>query len=465
MTGVPDHIPNEFLESSDQFGRRRIGSDARKYIPTYRAPEYSVVGEASYQRLDHGNPPPSMRQSLSPPPSSQPAQGYSHLHHAPHSSPALPLQNTSPQASRSASHSPPPPLPPSRQQSLLGVCSEEAPYGRLDHSVRDPGQEKGNILQATEGYGRLGTPSPTMRKKAPPQVPAPYKAKEGSAIPAIIRSLTPSKERDEEGEMYSEVSDKAHVPAAGEGEGGVYSMVGGDAPQEGDEYDRLHVGPSSAAMAGVPVSQGYGRLVHGAGGPAHSNSPNNHTPLPSWQPGEEYSTLATPQRPRSTFDPYGSLSDSNIHDLMQAGRQDLAGMDAEGGYSRLQMVAPPGVSHEVDDKGYSRPWTSFTVTSTGPNITPAPSMNGSTPQNGMKTGRSAGQTHQNGTETDPMYSAVGQPDEFEKLYEPPPTEDGGCGRPVPTPRLASKHSPSPPAPRRRDKKPLPSPPRPRPEAT
>ena len=401
LSAVPDHIPSEFASDTENSAHSRN----RKYIPAFRTPEYSTVGEAEseagpeeeYQRLDHQVR--VKRRSVSPP---HPSKGYSRLSHQ--NAPALPQRNC---RSRSRSQSPAPDHAPSEEYGRLDhgvgrgppVVAGDDEYGRLDHGVGgganlvpgegeygklDHSSESGLVSDLEEGYSKLGVPSPTPQKK--PVVPPPYKARPGSPMPDLIRKLNNDQQSVQE--LPPEVE--------------VYSEVAPSIPNPG-------------------VSEGYGRLnyLHPPPPPPGPTSSAEH---------HEYSRLgATPNAP-PTIDPYASLSDAHIQDLTEA----LMKEGEEGGdYSRLGVVAPPGSAHQVDSLGYSKPWTSYTETL---NSTPQPSLDG-------------------------QRDAVGEP-EFEALYDkmegsedtppPPPPRRGSLSRP-------SKSPPAPPT--RPGKPPVPPPPR------
>ena len=394
MSGVPDHIPSEFISGGEK-------TRNKKYIPAFRPPEYSTVGEAEsgvgpgegYQRLDHSKG-LANQQRGSPPPQ---VKGYSRLSHK--NAPVLPQRN-----SRSRSGSPSPTPGPAHQSHeeyerldhgiLSGVSHpvDDAEYGKLDH-----GLEGGTHPEVDEGYSKVRVPSP--QKKPPPTAPPPYKPRLGSPMPNLIRKLKSEQPSSE-------------TPPSSDGE--VYSEVAPSVPNPG-------------------VSEGYGRLNH------HQSSllPPS-APPPSLGEDSAYSRLgATP-----TLDPYASLSDAHIEDLTEALRNE----GEEGGdYNRLGVVPPPGHTPQIDSLGYCKPWTSYTkaLNTTSNNNTPQPSLNG------IKTGNG------NGTAT------VGGDAEYEALYDK--MEDSEATPPPPPPRRGSlsRHSKSPPTPPiRASRSPAPLPPKP-----
>ena len=544
---MPNHIPSEFLLENEDPDHRR------KNVPSFRVPEYSVVGDVcpteGYQRLDHGVR--SEQKSLSPP--RQPSEGYSRLKHSHQSAPLLPQpRNTS--RSRSVSRSPPLTQPPDQHDptddygrlnhGLQAAVPSSEDYSKLNHGA--VGQAKGThaassgdqyskldrggreAIPSSEEYGRLdhginsqapcsddysklGTPPPVMGNKTLP-IPAPYKPRSGSPLPQIIRDLNavhtsesgasyaelanttaPGRHGYDEvaGDMYDEVLNTTVVDRRGYDKlsnttvahtADMYEEVS-DTTMAGhhDKYDDV-VSPTVAGAQGgdvysevgpsipkVKVSEGYERLNHSTGIPAQAGSTaqtggapgatdNNSTPLPtsSRQLSVKYRRLGPPPRPQSVIDPYASLSDANISDISAALRQ--GSKPGEGGYSQLQLVAPSGRSHEVDETGYSRPWTSFNASAGAKtNNTPKPSLTGPAPpaRNGLQTRSAIGHhANQNGTETG---STADQP-EFEALYDKVGGKDED-NPPAPPPRRGSQHSQSPPAPRKwskRAKKPLPS---------
>ena len=417
---VPDHIPSEFKLEDDESSH----AQHRQFIPSFRSPEYSVIAEAAttvgYERLDHGK---KSRKSLSPP-HQPPPDGYSCLNRSQQSAPTLPMQNSSSHTFRSVSSSPPPPLPRARKSPAKDVDGDGSGYGRLDHGVgvvgqgggsalqsgeeygkldhgvKDVVQDSGDMLQAVEGYSKLGTPSPVMRKKPPP-APAPYKTRSGSPMPKIISDMN-ALHTKQDGE-YSEVSDTAQLPpqpVAGQG-GDVYSEVAPSFPK-----------------TGAP-SKGYGRLNHATGG----SNPAGVLQVPGPSNSTPNCTVAVPPRPQSVIDPYASLSDTNIKDITEAMRHDEATAAADNGdYSHLQAVVTTEARLEVDELGYSKPWTSYTVTTTtGVNTTPAPAVNNPSPQNEAKTRNTTSIRYakRKKAEIDSMYSVVSEPESvFETLYEP-----------------------------------------------
>ena len=441
MSGVPDHIPSEFVSGGEK-------TRNKKYIPAFRTPEYSTVGDAEsgvgpeegYERLDHSKALANKQRDSSPPQ----VKGYSRLSHK--NAPVLPLRNSS--RSRSGSRSPTPgpahqSHSPSEEYGRLdhglpsGVSHpvDDAEYGKLDHGVAgssgvpnpigddaeygkldhglgggasmppgegeygklDYGVEGGTHPEVDDGYSKLRVPSP--QKKPPPKAPPPYKPRLGSPMANLIRKLNSEQPLSE-------------TPPTSDGE--VYSEVAPSVPNPG-------------------VSEGYGRLNH------HRSSLLPPSAPPTSQ-GEDsaYSRLgATP-----TLDPYASLSDAHIQDLTEALRNE----GEEGGdYNQLGVVPPPGHTPQVDSLGYSKPWTSYTkaLNTTSNNNTPQPSLNG------IKTGNG------NGT------AAVGGDTEYETLYDK--MEDSEATPPPPPPRRGSfsRHSKSPPTPPiRASRSPAPLPPKP-----
>lgn len=407
LAGVPDYIPGELLSEDS----RR--SQWRKNIPAFRSPEYSEVGKLAtpppdlssqeysvlreitpegqgYERLDLTKPP--SRKSMSPP---QDTGGYSHLNY--------PQQRAS---SHNASGSTsPPPLPPARHSPSKEASDDDSPYGRLDHGT-GPGRkqapqsrssydkldfstkEVGGEGLGEEDYDTLNTCSPAI-KRTPPK-PPPYKPR---ADPS------PSKQQTEI-YSYAEVSDAVH-------------------PKQRDVYTEI---PPSIPKE---VSEGYGRLNH-----THTKGP-----LPPSQ-GEGYSKLDVKPRPQSNLDPYASLSDSNINELSEAIRQangipETSEANSAGEYSMLQSSVTPAADLEIDEKGYSKPWTSYTVTTvTSVNETPAPTVNGHNDRS-TKSTEAAG-----GTVFESLYDAVA--DTFQGNRERKPSLDPIRGRknsgPPPPPR-------------------------------
>lgn len=385
LTGVPDHIPGELL--SDESRR----SQRRKNIPAFRSPEYSEVGEVAtpspdlssqeysvlreitpegqgYERLDLTKPP--SRKSMSPP---HDTGGYSHLNY--------PQQKAS---SCSVSDSPtPPPLPPARHSPSKEASGEDSPYGRLDHGTgpirKQPPQSRnsydkldfgtksgGGEGQGEEDYDTLNT---SAMKRTPPKPPPPYKPRTDPSSPK-------SSERQTEVYAYAEVSDVAR-PKPHQRDNG-YTEIPPSIPKE--------------------VSEGYGRLNH---------TPSKG-PLPPSQ-GEGYSRLDAKARPQSNLDPYASLSDSNINELSEAIRRAngipvASAANSVGEYSLLQSAVPPAADVEIDDKGYSKPWTSYTVTTVASvNDTPAPTVNG---HNGRSTRSHDGIEAADCTVFESLYDAV-----------------------------------------------------------
>lgn len=410
LAGVPDHIPSELLSEQDDPSL----THRRKYIPAYRCPEYSevgqvanippaipsegysVVGEAAtvgYERLDHTKL-SLMRKSTSPP--NHDPEAYSHLNH---------LQQTA--SPHNASNSPtPPPLPPARVSPAREATGEDSPYGRLDHSTMDTGQSRKQPAGRRDGYDQLhfgtkdiggdnedydtiGTASLALKRVQPPK-PPPYKPKADSSHTEQQSGIY----------SYAQISDTAHHST--DRKDGVYTEIPPSIPKE--------------------VSKGYGRLNHGKA---------SGTSFP--QQAEGYSKLDVKLRPPSILDPYASLSDSNITELSEAIRRAsecpvTSDANSVGQYSALQSVVPPP---QVDDKGYSKPWTSFTVTAvSSSNKTPAPSAHG-------RDSRSHDNAIQNGTGTD---NAV-----FECLYDavadgPEVSQENRENKCLPAPLRESKNS-------------------------
>lgn len=228
---------------------------------------------------------------------------------------------------------------------------------------------------------------------------------------------------------------------------GDYSTLGSPTPPD-DTYSKLRPGPPSAPSLSTNT-EGYGQLVH-SGPPPESTrrQPQNHTPLPSasttTQFRDEYSRLHVSGRPHSTFDPYGSLSETRIEELSQlrAPRHQSPEL-SDGDYSRLTKTKPAGPSHEVDNKGYSRPWTSFNLIPAPVASKPSPAVNGHTHNIGVQ----AKANHN-------MAGGTALP--FEELYEP---VSGGSEEspPLPPPRASSRYSPSQSEQRARGSKPPPPP--------
>lgn len=410
MSGVPDHIPSEFISDNEK-------PRNRKYIPAFRTPEYSTVGEEvepeeGYQRLDHSV---QAKQRSSSPPQQQQLKGYSRLSHK--NAPALPQRNSSRSRSGSRSPTPGPAHPPSEEYGRLdhgvgvsGVPADDAEYGRLDHGcvggasmapgegeygTLDYGNEGTPYPETEEGYSKLEVPSP--QKRPPPTAPPPYKPRPGSPMPELIWKLNTDQD-----------------PSDGPPDGEVYSEVAPSVPNPG-------------------VSEGYGRL--------------NHHQLPLPPPTDslppEYSRLgATPNAP-PIIDPYASLSDAHIQDLTEALRKE----GEEGGdYSRLGVAPPPGHTPQVDSLGYSKPWTSYTKTlndTPAPsNSTPKPSLNGiKTKQNGNGTAAVAD------TEFEVLYDKM---EESEATPPPPPPRRGSHSRHSKSPPTAGGRPPKPPKPLMRD---------------
>ena len=370
-------------------------------------------GEEQYGRLDHrvGGGQGADRSTSE--------EGYSNLERKP--SPAVrrrqppahliscPVDSSASEASQEYSTLGTPPVPGhgrGHRDRPAGEGAEQ--YGRLGHRVGGgQGADRGT---PGEGYGKLDRkPSPAMRRKPPPSCPTPYHAKEGSVMPSLIQAMNQPPQ-----------------------DGGDYSTIGGSAPPD-NTYSRLRPGPPTAPS--LPAdTEGYGQLVH-SGPPPESAGKQlpNHTPLPSasaaTQPRDEYSRLRVSGRPHSTFDPYGSLSETRIEELSQlrAPRHHSPEL-SDGDYSRLAKTKLAGPSLEVDSKGYSRPWTSF-------NLVPAPVASKPTPAVN-------GHAHSIGVQAKANHSmAGGSALPFEGLYEPV-SADSEESPPLPPPRAGSRYSPS-----------------------
>lgn len=336
--------------------------------------EYSVLREVTpegqgYERLDLTKPP--SRKSMSPPHNTG---GYSHLNY--------PQQQAS---SRDVSDSPtPPPLPPARNSPSKEANIEDSPYGRLDHGTgpgrKPPPQSRisydkldfstkavGGEGLEEDDYDTLTTCSPAV-KRTPPK-PPPYKPRTDPSPPKTSEQQT-------DVYSYAEVSDVAH-PKPSQRDNG-YTEIPPSIPKE--------------------VSEGYGRLNH-----THSKG----LLPPSQAQGEEYSRLDVKARPQSNLDPYASLSDSNIIELSEAIRQAngipaTSAANSVGEYSMLQSSVPPAAGLEIDEKGYSKPWTSYTVTTVASlNDTPAPTVNG-------HNGRSTRSQAANVTVFESLYDSVAE---------------------------------------------------------
>ena len=483
MFGIPEHVPKEVLNYSGASSTNQTKS--MKYIPSFKPPEYSVVSDAgagsNYQRLNHGTH--SSSHLTSP---AAAAEGYSVLKHTSQSTSALPARGgpgAPPQPSRSASRSPP--LAPSkpvahvRQRSLQEPKVEEPSYGKLNHNSHS--QESLPTPQVTQ----LGAPPTAARRKSPPACPTPYRAKDGSPMPNIIHKMNkPPSESKPEGAVYSEVESSSQPPPAKD-DGRMYSVVKGTA---GDQ-DYFTVGETTATVALTPGKDGYNRLQHGppplgpsegyntlhhntgstAAGSAlidprhHTQHLLNSTPLPAGQPSEDYSQLHVEPRPQSIFDPYASLSEKHIVELSESIRGSFPTSDpSDGAYSSLQQTGAqrrPTGSFEVDDSGYSKPWTSFTASKPPPVPFYTPRQHSSSKPSRTGSGSAAPKTKSGAAAKDAALATNAQSPEFEGLYELVSQDGSRDSRPPPPPpHGGSKHLPAPPR-----SKATPPPIKPRPE--
>ena len=438
---VPDHLSLELLGGDDNIPQH---GHNRQYIPDFRTPEYSTVDTVGppeystvdtvgppeystvdtvgpdskgYEKLDHGGVKGNQQTIISH--TAQDDEGYSHLSHA------SSQMNTS--RSRSVSHSPPPRhiSAPNDDYGRLdhgiegqnrndpndngygrldhglgGVHTVIAPsdgdYGKLDHGVdhgsnnTPSGNDDYSQLQhhdintrSDDNHSKLATPSPgDVLKKKPPVVPPPYKPPPGSTIPNIISRLNASKIQCDSTPLVKE--------------GDIYSEVAPSIPHSG-------------------VSEGYSRLKHGG-----QSTPVILQPSPVESVNMKTSRSSGILRPQSIIDPYASLTNDDISDAIRS--DTLIPPPTDGTYSKLGQCLKPNI--QIDSKGYSKPWTSYTQTLNDPtNDTPKPSLDG-TDQNGTKT-----RDPLNGIET-----------AAEDLYDK--VSDGEIP-PTPPPRTGSRRSHSP----------------------
>ena len=248
-------------------------------------------------------------------------------------------------------------------------------YGRLEHNMMEGSSPAPEYSSLGEAYGKLQrkSPSPGAKRKIPPSCPTPYRPRPGSPMATLLSNTNP---------QISENSD----PHSAGGEGA-----------EENTYSTLKTGPFSSPTLcppGAPSvdNEGYGWLRHGSHAP-------NHTPLPlAALQVPQYSQLSV-RGAQSATDPPSTGADGPS--------SEEAPLDPDYSTPQMAQLAPP--PPDVDSTGYSRPWTSFSLTPT-----PLASLLHNTP---LAPPATNGHPHKQGGSV-------------EKGHDDPPSSSGGPLAPV-----------------------------------